>query len=156
GGMGQVFKAQNRKLGTVVAVKVVRKDRLDSADAVRRFRREIQAAAQLNDPHIVRALDAGEVDGTHFFVMEYVAGVDLEKHVKRHGPLPPGAACAYVRQAALGLQHAFERGMVHRDIKPGNLLLDLRSGTVKILDMGLASFPGEIADGRRVVSTLTQ
>src|SRR5262249_60670387 len=95
---------------------------------------------------IVQALDADEVGGTHFFVMEYVEGTDLAKLVKERGPLPVGQACEYVRQAALGLQHAHERGLVHRDIKPGNLLLATSASggrhtpgaVIKILDMGLA------------------
>jgi serine/threonine protein kinase len=135
--MGAVFKARNWKLGQTVALKLVRKERLTSADAVKRFQREIRAAAQLDHPHIVRALDADEVGGTHFFVMEFVEGVPLKHLVKERGLLPVAEACDYVRQAALGLQHAFEKGMVHRDIKPSNLLLT-RDGVVKILDMGLA------------------
>ena len=156
GGMGQVFKANNRKLGKVVALKLIRKDRIDSPDALRRFHREIEAAAQLDHPNIVRALDAGEADGAHFFAMEYVAGTDLEKQVRRHGPLPLGAACAYIRQAALGLQHAHERGMVHRDIKPSNLLLDLQTGSVRILDMGLARLSADRDEDRGPRSTLTR
>jgi formylglycine-generating enzyme required for sulfatase activity/WD40 repeat protein/serine/threonine protein kinase len=170
GGMGAVYKARNWKLGRIVALKVIRKERLDNEDTIRRFRREIQAAGQLWHPNIVRALDADEVNGTHFFVMEYVEGRDLSHVVKEHGPLPVNEACDYIRQAALGLQHAFERGLVHRDIKPSNLLLAhgarsvseggdtlaRASGSancVKLLDMGLARFERE-ADERS--STLTQ
>ncbi len=137
GGMGQVFKARNWKLGQVVALKLIRKERLDNPDAVRRFHREIRAAAQLDHPNIVRAFDADKVGGTHLLVMEYVQGTDLAKLVKKDGPLAVDKACDHVRQAALGLQHAHERGMVHRDIKPHNLLLT-PGGVVKILDMGLA------------------
>src|SRR5579859_4656266 len=132
GGMGQVFKARHRKLGRIVALKVIRKERLDHPDAVRRFRREIQAAAQLSHSNIVLALDADEHEGTHFFAMEYVEGDDLAKLVKRHGPLAVEQACEVIRQAALGLQHAFERGLVHRDIKPHNLLRVHQSGVVKV------------------------
>lgn len=138
GGMGQVFKARQWKLGRIVALKVIRKERLDNPEAVRRFRREIQAAAQLSHPNIVLAIDADEHEGRHFFAMEYVEGEDLARRVKRHGPMPVEQACDCVRQAALGLQHAFERGLVHRDIKPHNLLLTKQSGIVKVLDMGLA------------------
>src|SRR6516162_9817607 len=87
GGMGQVFKARNWKLDQIVAIKLIRKERLANPSAVRRFHREIRAAAQLDHPHIVRALDADEVDGTHFFVMEFVEGVDLNKLVKKQGAL---------------------------------------------------------------------
>jgi serine/threonine protein kinase/formylglycine-generating enzyme required for sulfatase activity len=153
GGMGQVFQARNWKLGQVVALKLIRKERVDNPDAVRRFQREIRAAAQLNHPNIVRAFDADAVDGAHFFVMEYIEGTDLSKLVKQHGPPPVAQACDYVRQAALGLQHAHERGLIHRDIKPHNLLRT-KDGVVKILDMGLARLtPG--GDGE-LSSTLTE
>src|SRR5579885_746744 len=149
GGMGQVFKARHRLLDRVSALKVIRKDRLQSADAIRRFHREIEAASKLDHPNIVAAYDAGEVGNTHFFAMEFVEGSDLGKLVKESGPLPVLTACEYVRQAALGLQHAFERGMVHRDIKPSNLLVTKAAGAepsglgvVKILDLGLARLQG--------------
>jgi len=138
GGMGEVFKARHAKLGRVVALKVIRRERVAKEDAVRRFRREIQAVAQLSHPNIVLAFDADEAGDHHFFVMEYVEGTDLAKLVKKGGPLPVRDACLYVQQAALGLQHACERGMVHRDIKPHNLLLTASGGTVKLLDLGLA------------------
>jgi WD40 repeat protein/serine/threonine protein kinase len=154
GGMGQVFKARQRKLGRTVALKVIRKERLDSPDAVRRFRREIQAAAQLSHPNIVLAIDADEHEGTHFFAMEHVEGADLAKHVKQHGPLPVAQACDCIRQAAQGLQHAHERGLVHRDIKPHNLLLTTQ-GVVKVLDMGLARLNAQ-NDDEYASSTLTQ
>ncbi len=146
GGMGQVFKARHRSLGRTVALKVVRKERLANPVTVRRFRREIQALAQLSHPNVVLAFDADEAAGTHFFAMEYVEGTDLSRLVKTRGPLAIPQACDYVRQAALGLQHAHERGLVHRDIKPSNLLVagvpgaspDYPWGVVKILDLGLA------------------
>src|SRR6266545_2763577 len=160
GGMGQVFKARHRNLGRIVALKVIRKDYLNNPNALPRFRREIQAAAQLSHPNVVHAYDADQTGGTYFFAMEYVDGIDLSRLVKQSGPLPILQACDYIRQAALGLQHAHERGMIHRDIKPANLLvarLDpnvllsgssahlprpfpaaYRWGLVKILDMGLA------------------
>jgi WD40 repeat protein/serine/threonine protein kinase len=144
GGMGQVYKARHRHMERVVALKVIRKDKLRSAEAVQRFYQEVQAAAHLSHPNIVLAYDAGEAGGTHFLSMEYVEGYDLARMVKEDGPLPVARACDYVRQAALGLQHAHERGMVHRDIKPHNLLVAPAEsgapgwGTVKVLDMGLA------------------
>jgi WD40 repeat protein/serine/threonine protein kinase len=171
GGMGAVFKARNWKLGKLHALKLIRKERLGNPDAVRRFHREIRAAAQLEHPNIVRAYDADEVGGNHFFVMEYVEGIDLNKLVKARGPLPVLQACDYIRQAALGLQHAHERGMVHRDIKPANLLVTRGEGReasksdlsslaphpsplVKILDMGLARF--ERSKDAELSATLTQ
>ena len=154
GGMGAVFKARNWKLGRVVALKVIRKERLATPNVVRRFQREILAAAQLNHPNVIRAFDADEVRGTHFFAMEYVEGADLARLVRERGPLSVARACDYVRQAALGLQHAHERGLVHRDIKPGNLFLT-REGVIKVLDLGLARL-GEHAEGADSRSTLTQ
>ncbi len=139
GGMGIVFKARNWKLGRVVALKIIRKEKLDKPDAVRRFQREVRAAAVLSHPNIVHAHDADQIGGTHILVMEYIDGtIDLAALVKKNGPLPVPQACEYIRQAALGLQHAHERGLVHRDIKPHNLLLTANGSTVKILDMGLA------------------
>src|SRR5262245_22749194 len=146
GGMGQVYKAWHRHLDRIVALKVIRKDRLDSSETVRRFQREVEVAARLSHPNIVAAFDADEVRGVRYIALEFVEGIDLAKLVKKEGPLPVALACDCVRQAALGLQHAFERGLIHRDIKPSNLLLmhgpDGSAGTgpvtVKILDMGLA------------------
>jgi WD40 repeat protein/tRNA A-37 threonylcarbamoyl transferase component Bud32 len=159
GGMGQVFKARHDLLGRVVAVKVIRKDRLAGPDAVRRFRQEVRAAAQLSHPNLVLAYDADEVRGMHFLVMEYVEGTDLARLVERSGRLPVAQACDYARQAALGLQHVHERGMVHRDVKPSNLLLSQpgregQSGLVKLLDLGLARL-GAGPGGERS-STLTE
>lgn len=147
GGMGQVFKARNWKLGRIVALKLIRKERLDNPSAIRRFQREVRAAAALSHPNIVLAYDADEIAGTHLLVMEYVEGAtDLAKLVKRDGPLPVAQACEFIRQAALGLQHANERGLVHRDIKPHNLLLTTGGTQIKVLDMGLARLDSCPAD----------
>ncbi len=140
GGMGQVYKAKDRRMGRVVALKVMRKEKLANADSVKRFHQEVQAASQLNHPNIVVAYDFDQAGSTHFFVMEFVDGVDLSRQVKQNGPLPVALACEYIRQAALGLQHAHEKGLIHRDVKPANLLVAGTDATpqVKILDMGLA------------------
>jgi tRNA A-37 threonylcarbamoyl transferase component Bud32 len=155
GGMGQVFKARHVLMRRLVALKVIRKDHLADPEIVSRFHREIRAVAQLAHPNIVLAHDAGQVGDTHFLVMEYVEGTDLARLVKKHGPLPVARACAYVRQAALGLQHAHERGLVHRDIKPANLLLATAPGeaVVKVLDLGLARLSH---GGEQTVGELTQ
>jgi serine/threonine-protein kinase len=137
GGMGQVFKARERRLGRVVALKVLRKERIDKPDIVRRFYHEIQAAARLSHPNIVHAYDAEQVGDAHLFSMEYIDGIDLARLLKQSGPLPVAQACEYVRQAALALQHIQEHGMVHRDIKPANLMRDNHGGGIKVLDMGL-------------------
>jgi WD40 repeat protein/serine/threonine protein kinase len=144
GGMGQVFKARNWKIGRTVALKIIHKERLANESTVRRFRREIRAAAQLQHPNVVQTLDADQVGEIHLMVMEYVeGGKDLNRLIKEEGPLPVPQACDYIRQAALGLQHAHERGLVHRDIKPHNLLLVRKKSLIKVLDMGLARFEAD-------------
>ena len=145
GGMGMVFKARHRGLGRVVALKLIRKEKLSNATSVKRFYQEVQAAAALNHPNIVLAYDAGLAGNTHYFSMEFVEGKDLARLVKQNGPLPVSLACEFTRQAALGLQHAHEKGLIHRDIKPHNLLVTMAAGTplVKLLDMGLARLQGQ-------------
>ena len=140
GGMGAVYKALHTKLDKLVALKVLPADRLQDAAAVARFEREMRAVGKLAHENIVAALDAGEIDGTHYLVMELVAGVDLGTIARQQAPLPVAEACEIIRQAALGLQHAHANNLVHRDIKPSNLMLAEGSSgpLVKILDMGLA------------------
>jgi WD40 repeat protein len=139
GGMGSVYLAEHRLMNRLVAIKLVRPELVRNPACVERFRREVQAAARLSHPNIVTAYDAEHVGDLHLLVMEYVPGMDLLRCVRERGPLPIAEACEYARQAALGLQHAADHGLVHRDIKPQNLMLT-QSGTVKILDFGLASF----------------
>ncbi len=139
GGMGQVFKAEHRRMKRVVAIKTLPKAFLKDAAAVARFQREVEAAAKLSHPNIVAAFDADEAGDVNFLVMEFVAGSDLSAFVKKYGPLPVAKAVNYILQAARGLDYAHKHGVIHRDIKPANLLLD-SEGTVKILDMGLARF----------------
>jgi serine/threonine protein kinase/Leucine-rich repeat (LRR) protein len=156
GGMGQVFKARHRNLGRIVALKLIRKERLDNPAIVKRFQREVRAAAALSHANIVLAYDADEVNGTQILVMECVeGGTDLGRLLQKRGPLPVAQACDYVRQAALGLQHAHERGLVHRDIKPGNLLVTADGKTVKVLDMGLARLEHR-GEASATSSTMTQ
>ncbi|HEX4130053.1 MAG TPA: protein kinase [Pirellulales bacterium] len=137
GGMGQVFKAEHRRMKRLVAIKMLPSAVTKDPAAVARFQREVEAAARLRHPNIVAADDADEANGLHFLVMEYVDGKDLSALVKRDGPMPVDTAIDYIRQAATALAFAHGEGVVHRDIKPSNLLLD-KKGTVKILDMGLA------------------
>jgi len=138
GGMGTVYKARHMRLKRIVAIKILSADRVSSRRAVARFHREIKAVARLDHPNIVRAHDAGEAEGRHYLVMEYIKGIDLSDLVKRCGPLPVPEACELIRQAAVGLEHACENAMVHRDIKPSNLVLESRNAELKILDLGLA------------------
>lgn len=139
GGMGQVFKARHRKMERLVAVKVMSSAAMKDEAAVKRFQREVRAAAKLEHPNIVTAHDAGEHRGVHYLVMQYVEGSDLSNLVKRQGPLSVDQSVNCVLQAAKGLSYAHAEGVIHRDIKPGNLLLD-KKGIVKVLDMGLAHF----------------
>jgi serine/threonine protein kinase/WD40 repeat protein len=137
GGMGSVYKAQHIRLKRIVALKVIRKEFAAAAQAVERFQREAEAAAQLDHPNILRVYDAGESTGSPYLAMEYIDGIDLVKLVRQKGPLQVAEACDVARQVAIGLQHAHEHGLVHRDIKPHNLMRT-REGIVKILDFGLA------------------
>tara|TARA_R110002072_G_scaffold155657_2_gene306062 strand:+ start:108104 stop:112846 length:4743 start_codon:yes stop_codon:yes gene_type:complete len=139
GGMGTVYRARHTRLDRQVALKLLPARRLRDNAAVARFEREMKAIGRLDHPTIVRATDAGDVDGTHFLAMDYVEGIDLSKLVRLVGPLDVASACEIVRQAALGLDYAHRQDLIHRDVKPSNLMLTLR-GEVRILDLGLALF----------------
>jgi serine/threonine protein kinase len=140
GGMGVVYLAKNLRMDRMEVLKVVSKELLDKPGAADRFLREIRSAAKLSHDNVVKAYSSPELGDLLVFAMEYVEGEDLAKVVKAHGPLPVANACFYAQQAAHGLQHAFEKGMVHRDIKPQNLILarESRKHIVKVLDFGLA------------------
>lgn len=137
GGMGTVYQAVHVHLGKSVALKILPTDKLRSKHAVERFRQEMRAVGKLNHPNVVSASDAGAVDGQHFLVMELVEGADLARIIHDRGTLNVADACGIVRQAAIGLQHAHDIGLVHRDVKPSNLMLAI-DGSVKLLDLGLA------------------
>jgi serine/threonine protein kinase len=139
GGMGSVFLCEDRSLRRRVAVKVLPPKIAKDPAALARFHREAQVVGVLDHPNIVHALDFCEDDNLYYLVMEFIDGISLQEIVEKTGPLDPTRAAHYVRQAAEGLQHAHEAGLVHRDIKPGNVLVD-RGGVVKILDLGLARF----------------
>src|SRR5262249_2625436 len=131
GGMGAVYMAMHTELQKTVALKVLPAHRMNDANAVARFRREIKAAGRFDHANIVRASDAGEERGTHFLVMEYVDGCDLSRLVRRLGPLPVADACQIIKLAAEGLEFAHQRGLVHRDVKPSNIMLT-PEGQIKI------------------------
>ena len=165
GGMGDVYQAQHRLMERTVAIKVINPEIVNRPEAVRRFQREVKAAARLSHPNIVTAYDAEQAGNLHLLVMEYVKGRDLAWFVKECGPLSVADACQCVRQAALGLEHARKCGMVHRDIKPQNLMAT-PEGEVKILDFGLAQLareavapgklgggPGELTDAHSMMGT---
>jgi eukaryotic-like serine/threonine-protein kinase len=139
GGMAQVFLCEHKLMRRRVAIKVLPIPKAEDPSSLKRFYREAQAIAAVDHPNIVRAYDIDHDDNLHFLVMEYVDGTNLQDLVKKFGPLDVLRACHYVYGAAVGLQHAHEMGLVHRDVKPGNILID-RAGVVKILDLGLARF----------------
>jgi serine/threonine protein kinase len=145
GGMGVVFRAIHTRLDKEVALKVIRGARALDPQAADRFRREMKATGKLHHPNLIRATDAGVTDGVQYLVMEYIPGVNLARLILRDGPLPLARACELVRQAALGLHHAHEHGLVHRDVKPSNLLFGT-DGIVRVLDLGLARLPDEAPD----------
>ena len=161
GGMGEVFKARHQKLGNVVAIKLLHRDRVVDRQLLERFEQEMRAVGRLNHEHIVKPLYADEQDGMPYLVMEHVEGQTLatvlEEYATAGETFPIALACESIRQAAIGLAHAHQHGIIHRDIKPSNLMLtganalrsrsretsdaDSRTGqsiVIKILDLGLA------------------
>lgn len=152
GGMGVVYLAKNKLMDRLEVLKVLNQRFLEQPDAQARFLREIRSAAVLHHPNIVTAYSALlQEDGQLVLAMEYVKGEDLAKGVRAGGPLPVVSACDYVRQAALGLEHACQKGIVHRDIHPGNLIRTWEGNEpiVKILDFGLAKATSEKETARK-------
>lgn len=137
GGMGVVWLAEHVLMNRKVAIKLIRPELLSRPEAIEHFRREMRSAAKLHHPNIASAYDAEQVDREHFFVMEYLEGETLREVMSR-GPMPVTEACRIIRDVALGLDHAHSAGLIHRDIKPGNLMIN-RDGNVKILDFGLVN-----------------
>jgi eukaryotic-like serine/threonine-protein kinase len=139
GGMGQVFLCEHKLMRRRVAVKVLPTAKAADPSSLERFYREARAVAALDHSNIVRAYDIDQDDNLHFLVMEYVDGANLQDIIRKSGPMNVTRACHYMYWCAIGLQHAHVAGLIHRDIKPGNILVD-RQGVVKILDLGLARF----------------
>src|SRR5438128_7166616 len=139
GGMSTVYLAEHKLMHRQRAIKVLPKKRVNDSSYLARFHLEAQATAQLDHPNIVRCYDVDNEGDTHYIVMEFIEGKDLNTIVKQEGPLPLELACNYIAQSAEGLAHAHEKGLIHRDVKPANLLVD-KKGIVKILDLGLALF----------------
>ena len=140
GGMGVVYRARQRSLDRVVAVKMILAGELASRETVERFRGEAEAVARLDHPGIVPIHEVGAFEGRHFFSMGYVEGQSLAAHLAR-GPIPPRDAATMVRDIAEAVQHAHDHGVIHRDLKPSNIMVD-RSGRVKLLDFGIAKVLG--------------
>ncbi len=165
GGMGKVYRAVESRMGREVALKTIRPNLLANKTVVQRYKREARAAASLDHPNIVKLLEADDVGGRYFLAMEFVDGSDLSRLVKdlnkEKVAMPPGEAAEYIRQAALGLQHAHDKGLVHRDVKPSNLLVSGEraipgtggKANVKILDMGLVR---SLADDDVTTTDLTR
>ena len=174
GGLSQVYKAKHRETGELVAIKMIRSEVFVDAERRRQFLQEVEAMARLDHDNIVQFCDADQWKDSYYFAMEFVEGTDLGKVVRLSGPLPTFQACDFIRQTALGLQHAFERNLIHRDIKPVNLFLthvpDSQPATarlagpnepapkrrsralIKILDWGLASLRNPKGTGDDVES----
>ena len=139
GGMGSVFKARQLSMDRIIALKLLSKRIAKDPDFRERFVREARSVAKLNHPHIVTGIDVGASDGYCYFAMEYVDGESLGQYMHRMGgKLPEAVVMELIRQIALALQHAHESNMIHRDIKPDNILLDKTCSTAKLVDLGLA------------------
>jgi serine/threonine protein kinase len=151
GGMAMVYKARQLRPKRLVAVKVIDSRLADDGEIVARFRQEQALAARLRHPHLIAGYQAGCAGGCPYLVMEFVEGDSLEGLVARYGPLPVAEPCELIRQAALGLQHLHEHGLVHRDVKPSNLMLT-PTGRVKVLDLGVARDLREPGEGVRLTS----
>ncbi len=151
GGMGEVYRAEHVLLRRPCALKIIRPEKAGDPDTFRRFEREVQTTATLTHPNTVQVFDYGHAaDGTFYYVMEYLPGLTLEELVRRFGPLPPARAVLFLRQVCGALSEAHRRGLIHRDIKPGNVMVCERGGVhdvAKVLDFGLVHIPKEDADG---------
>jgi serine/threonine protein kinase len=154
GGMGAVFKARHQHMNRIVALKTISPQVMRSAEAVKRFHREVRAAARLDHPNIITAYDADKFGNIHVLIMQYVEGSDLSTLVRNQGPLSIADAVQCLAQAASGLDYAHLHGIIHRDIKPANLIRD-RAGQLKILDMGLARTADSLAGEESHELTMT-
>lgn len=137
GGMGAVYKAQDRELGRTVALKVIRPELASNPDILQRFKQEILLASKVTDRNIIRIYDLGEADGIKFITMEYVEGEDLRSLLRAKGKLPPAEAVEIMGQVVSGLKAAHQQGVIHRDLKPGNIMR-ATDGRVLVMDFGLA------------------
>ena len=146
GGMGEVYRADDLRLGQPVALKFLPESFAADADRVERFYNEVRVARQVSHPNVCRMYDIGEVSGLHYLAMEFVDGDDLASLLRRIGRLPEDKGLDIARQLCAGLAAAHDRGVLHRDLKPENIMIDGR-GKVRITDFGLAGIADEIAQG---------
>ncbi|MCX7666139.1 MAG: serine/threonine protein kinase [Gemmataceae bacterium] len=143
GGMGRVFLAEHQEIKRLVAIKFLHEQSAHDPEAVKRFYQEAQTTAALNHPNIVRIFDINVEEQTHYLIMEYVPGVNLQNYLEEHYSLEVPQACNIALAVGQGLLHAHSKGVIHRDIKPSNVMLGT-NGEIKILDMGLACFTQEV------------
>src|SRR5215212_11112569 len=152
GGMGEVYRAEDLKLGQAVALKFLPPDVMHRADRLARFHQEVRLARQVSHPNVCRVHDIGEAGGQHFLSMEYIDGEDLASLLRRIGRLPPDKALEIARQLCAGLAAAHDRGVLHRDLKPANVLVDAR-GRAHLADFGLADFTDDRPGTREIAGT---
>ncbi len=146
GGMGRVYLARDTKLRRPVALKILSRERMHNPRALARFRREARVGAQLQHENLIRVYDEGDSQGVRFLVMEYIPGLTVGKMIAEQGRLPSALAAELARQVAQGLEHLHQKGLLHRDVNPMNILVD-RDGTAKLTDLGLAIDPGDDEEG---------
>jgi serine/threonine protein kinase len=137
GGMGRVYLARDTRLNRMVALKILSPERVSNPRAIARFQREARVGAQLQHENLVRIYDFGESSSRFYLVMEYIEGKTIGTLIAEQGRIPPVSAVRLVRQVALGLEHAYRKGLIHRDVNPYNILVT-RDGTAKLADLGLA------------------
>ena len=152
GGMGEVYRAEDLKLGQAVALKFLPKEVTHRADRLARFHQEVRLARQVSHPNVCRVHDIGEAGGQHFLSMEYIDGEDLASLLRRIGRLPSDKALELARQLCAGLAAAHDRGVLHRDLKPANVLIDGR-GRAHLADFGLADLTDQRRDAPEIAGT---
>src|SRR5687767_6690730 len=152
GGMGEVYRADDLKLGQPVALKFLPRDVEADADRLERFLTEVRLSLKVTHPNVCRVFDIGEIDGRHFLSMEYVDGEDLASLLRRIGRLPEDKAIEIARQLCAGLSAAHDEGVLHRDLKPANIMIDGR-GKVRIADFGLARIAEDLRDANEIEGT---
>ena len=153
GGMGRVYLAKDTRLNRRVALKILSPERMNNPRAIARFQREARVGAQLQHENLVRIYDEGEANGKCYLVMEYIEGKNIGAIIAENGPIPPATAARLGQQVALGLEHAQQKGLIHRDVNPYNILVT-RDGVAKLTDLGLAIDQTEQAQVTREGATV--